>query len=303
MLALDAGNALFKLTTVEADPRGKERALFLLGQMDALGITAMAVGARDLSLGADFLLQTAKGRKMKLLSANLVDAKGKPLFPASTVVSVGGLKFGLVGVSPEGPLPTQAGVVGQPPVRAALTEARRLREKDKVDVVVVLAAIPYLEASTLSEQSPGVIDFVLQSSTGQGSNVPPRNGSAGLISGGDRGRQVVRVALSVDGPGPFVDLTEADRAAQNLKIVDSNLQQSRQSLALAKDPELRRTWEQNIANFESRRQTLLQQMEGSKGALKRTQAYSVINLGPDVASDPEVKKQVERIDPLGSASH
>ena len=303
MLALDAGNALFKLTTVEGDPRARERAQLLLEQMDAMGTTAMAVGARDLSLGTDFLLQGMKGRKMKLLSANLVGAKGKPLFAASTVTSVGGVKFGLVGVSPEGGVATQAGVVGRPALPAALAEARRLREKEKVDVVVVLAAIPYLNAITLAEQAHGAIDFILQSSNGQNSSVPPRNDSAALVGSGDRGRQVIRLALSVEGGGPFVDLTEADRARQNLKIIDTNLEQSRQSLAAAKDPTVRRTWEENITNFESRRQTLLQQIEASKGGTRRTQTYSVLPLGAEVASDPDVKQKVERIDPLGSASH
>lgn len=302
MLVLDAGNALFKGPAPE-DPRGQERALFLLEQMDALGTSAMAVGTRDLALGTDFLLKGAKGRKMKLLSANLVDAQGKTLFAASTVVAVGGVKFGLVGVSPEGPVSTQKGVVGQPALRAAITEARRLKTKDKVDVVVVLAALNYPQAVELSEQAGDAMDFILQSANGQSSSMAQRNNLAVLIPSGDRGRQVMRLALSVEGSGPFVDVSEADRALQNLKIIDANLEQARKSLAAARDPVLRRTWEDNIATFEGRRQQLLQQTQGSKGAPKRTQALSPIALGPDVPSDEETKKNVERIDPLGAASH
>ncbi|HEX8536651.1 MAG TPA: 5'-nucleotidase, partial [Cystobacter sp.] len=141
--------------------------MLLLEQMDALGTTAMAVGARDLTLGVDFLSQTVKGRKLKLLSANLVNVEGKPLFAASTVVSVGGVKFGVVGVSPSGPVSTAKGVTGLPPGKAALAEARRLREKEKVDVVVVLAALPQAELQPLSVQVGSTVDFLLQSHEGR----------------------------------------------------------------------------------------------------------------------------------------
>ena len=76
MVVLDAGNALFKEAKPGALPNERARAELLLEQMDALGTSAMAVGARDLTLGVDFLKKATKKSKMKLLSANLVDAAG-----------------------------------------------------------------------------------------------------------------------------------------------------------------------------------------------------------------------------------
>ena len=70
MLVLDAGNALFKFSQAGGDPTEKARSELLLKQMDAMGTSAMAVGARDLTLGLDYLKNGAKGLKMKLLSAN-----------------------------------------------------------------------------------------------------------------------------------------------------------------------------------------------------------------------------------------
>ena len=58
------------------------------------------------------------------------------------MITAGELKVGLVGASPEGPL---NGAEGKPVIPAVLAEAKRLREKDKVDVVVVLAAVPYVD--------------------------------------------------------------------------------------------------------------------------------------------------------------
>jgi 2',3'-cyclic-nucleotide 2'-phosphodiesterase (5'-nucleotidase family) len=303
VLVLDAGNALFKSPSPGGDPKEKARAGLLLEQMDAMGTTAMAVGARDLTLGTDFLARSTKGRKMKLLSANLVDRAGKPLFPASTVVTVGGVKFGLVGLSPEGPVATQQGVVGKPSVPAAIAESRRLRTQEKVDVVVVLAAVPYLEAVKLSQEAGNAVDFILQSHEGRGQGVAQRNDFATLVPTGERGRQIGHLTLSVGGKGPFVDLSDAERAQQNLKFLDSNLQQARQSLAAAKDEKTRKTWEETIASFETRRKALVLQVESGKQGLERTHRLSYIQLGGNLQDDAGVKQLVERIEPPGSASH
>jgi 2',3'-cyclic-nucleotide 2'-phosphodiesterase (5'-nucleotidase family) len=261
--------------------------------MDAMGTRAMAVGVRDLSLGADFLTKASKGTKtLKLLSANLMDAAGKPLFPASTVVTVGGVKFGLVGLSPEVAVGGQTGAVGKPPVPAALAEARRLREKEKVDVVVVL-----------SQQAGNSVDFIVQSHEGRGPGVAQRNDYATLIPPGERGRQLARLELSIDGKGPSVDLTEAERAQQNLKILDTNIEQTKARLAVLKDEAAHKALEEALASFESRRKALVMQTGGSTQGLKRTHRLSYIQLGGDVADDPELKKRVERIEPPGSASH
>ncbi|HEX8434317.1 5'-nucleotidase [Archangium sp.] len=305
VLVLDAGNALFKSPLPDGDPKVGERARFLLEQLDAVGTRAMAVGARDLSLGTDFLAKASKGaKKLKLLSANLVDAGGKPLFPASLVVTEGGVKFGLVGISPEGPVAGQPpGGGGRPPVPAALAEARRLREKEQVDVVVVLAAVPYVEATRLSQQAGNTVDFIVQSHEGRGAGVAQRNDYATLIPPGERGRQLARLELSVDGKGPSVDLTEAERARENLKLLDANIQQAKARLAALKDESARRALEEAVASFESRRKQLVLQAGGNKEGLKRTHRLSYIQLGSDVADDPELKKRVERIEPPGSASH
>lgn len=303
MLVLDAGNALFKLPIPRGDPKGKELAGLLLEQMDALGTTAMAVGLRDLSLGTDFLVKGMKDRKMKLLSANLVDAGGKLLFPASTVVTVGGVKFGLVGVSPEGPVATQKGVVGKPPLPAAMAESRRLRAREKVDVVVVLAALPYPEAVQLSSEAGNAVDFIIQSHDSRTLAVAQRQDFALLVAGGERGRQLGRLELSVDGTGPFVDLDEVTRAQQNLQILDTNLQQAKQSLAAAKDERTRKTWQETIDSFETRRKGLVVQTEASKQGSGRTFRLSYPLLDSTFADDPALKQRVERIQPPGSASH
>lgn len=301
VLVLDAGNALFKTLQSGSEPGARERAELLLEQMDALGTAAMAVGARDLVLGTDFLKQATRKAKMKVLSANLVDAKGKPLFAASTVVKVGGTAFGVLGLSPEGEV--QPGVVGQPPGAVALAEARRLRQKEKVDVVVVLAAMPLASAQALSRELGDAVDFVVQSHEGRLPGMAQRHGQATLVPAGERGRQLGRLELSLAGTGPFVDLAEVARAREGLKLLDENIQRARERLAAAKDEAARKPLEEALAGFQSRRQRLEEQARARPEAEGRTHLLSFIQLGPDVPDDPELKARVERLVPPGAAPH
>ncbi|WP_224366196.1 5'-nucleotidase [Hyalangium versicolor] len=299
VLVLDAGNALFKYPAKGADPTEKARAELILKQMDAMGTVAMAAGARDLTLGLDFLKSTAKGAKMKVLSANLVDKAGKAVFPASTVATVAGLKFGIVGASPEGALPD---CQGQPAAPAVLAEAKRLREKEKVDVVVVLAAMPYDVARKLASQAEGV-DFVIQSHEGRGTGVAYRDGLAVVIPPGERGRQVARLELAVSGPGTFQDLNTAGQAKENLKNLEANLNRAKERLVATQDPAARKALEETIATFEARRTALQKEAKLDATGLARTHQLSYIQLGTDKPSDPTVQKLVERIEPAGSGHH
>jgi 2',3'-cyclic-nucleotide 2'-phosphodiesterase (5'-nucleotidase family) len=296
VLVLDAGNALFKFANSSGDPNEKARAQLILKQMDVMGTAAMAVGARDLTLGLDFLRGETKNAKMKLLSVNLRDKAGKVLFPASTVITVGGLKVGVVGASPEGMLPEAQ---GQPVIPAVVAEARRLREKEKVDVVVALAAVPYDLARRLAQQGEGV-DFVFQSHEGRGPGIASRDGLATLVPPGERGRQLARLELSVDGPGTFKDLATAGQAQASLKNVEANLARAKERLAATKDPAAQRALEETIATFESRRAALQKEAKADATGTARTHQLSYIQLGADVPSDPTVQKQVEKLEPPGA---
>ncbi len=296
VLVLDAGNALFKLPADVGDPSQAERAKFLLEQMDALGTAAMGVGARDLSLGLGFLRKQAAGKGLKLLSANLVSLQGKRIFPASAVFTAGELKVGVVGVSPEIMLQE---AMGQPALPAVVAEARRLRQKDKVDVVVVLAPVPQSAARQLAQQGEGV-DFVIHSNEGQAPGMASRDGMATLLPTGDRGRQLARLELSVDGPGAFVDLASAGRDQDRLKLLEANLGRAKERLAATKDEPSRRALEESIARLEAQRKSLLKSLKGGATAVARTHRLSYTSLGAEVPSDPAVQKQVERIKPPGS---
>ncbi|RKH55731.1 5'-nucleotidase [Corallococcus llansteffanensis] len=314
MLALDAGNALFKGLADGQDPTAKLRAGLLLEQLGAQGYTAMAVGQRDLVLGVDFLKKKTKGSKLKLLSANLVDAKGQHLFPASVVTTAGGLKVGIVGVSPASPDPKvpaggtdgsallPEGVQGQPVQPAVAAEVKRLREKEQVQLVVVLAAVPYVEAVRLAQGADGV-DFVVQSHDGRGVGMAQRQGVSTLVPPGERGRQVAKLEVSVEGTSPFTDLSESNRARESQRLVEANIARVSERLKAEKNEDTRRSLQETLASFEARRDALARTAAASGPTGGRTYLLSYVQLGADVASDPGVQQQVERVEPPGSAGH
>lgn len=314
VLALDAGNALFKTLADGQEAAAKPRAELLLEQLGAQGYTAMAVGQRDLVLGVDFLKKKTKGAKFKLLSANLVDAKGQPLFPASVVTSVGGLKVGIIGVSPASPDPQAPaggsdgaaflppGVRGLPVGPAVAAEVKRLRKADPVDLVVLLAAVPYVESVRLAQGTEGV-DFVVQSHDGRGVGMAQRQGVSTLVPPGERGRQVAKLEVSVEGTGPFSDLSDANRARESQRMVEANIARVNDRLKTEKNEDTRRSLQETLASFESRRDALARTAAASGPATGRTYLLTYLQLGADVAADTTVQQQVERIEPPGSTGH
>ncbi|MFP2902107.1 5'-nucleotidase [Corallococcus sp. 4LFB] len=305
VLALDAGNALFKTLADGQDATAKPRAELLLEQLDAQGYAAMAVGQRDLVLGVDFLKKKTKGAKLKLVSANLVDAKGQPLFPASVVTTVGGLKVGVIGVSPasaDGAALLPEGVRGLPVGPAVAAEVKRLRQKEQVGLVVLLAAVPYVEAVKLAQGAEGV-DFVVQSHDGRGVGMAQRQGVSTLVPPGERGRQVAKLEVSVEGTGPFTDLSEANRARENQRMVEANIARVRERLKAEQNEDTRRSLQETLTSFESRRDALARTAAAQGPATGRTYLLTYLQLGADVASDAAVQKQVERVEPPGSAGH
>ena len=304
VVLLDAGNALFREPVARELAAVAPRAELVLEQMEAQGTVAMAVGQRDVSQGLAYLQKAtrARSKKLKLLSANLVDKAGKAPFAASMVVEAGGLKVGVVGVSPEGPMPGEPSLKGRPPIEAALAEARKLRKAKKPDVVVVLAAVPYQEAVKLAILAGDAVDFVAQSNDAKGIGIGELVGShAAVFPTGERGRQLTRLELSVDGPGPSVDLGQVSRKREQLAIVEGNLLEARARLSNVNDGATRAELTQTMVELETRLRQLEAEVEVKPPAGGRAHQLSYFTLGLAVADDPALKARVEKLEPPGTA--
>lgn len=298
-LVVDSGNALFKHPG-QSDEASRRRARFILSAMGRSGTAAMAAGARDLNAGPEFLQTAAAKAKVTVLSANLVGEKRALLFAPSTVLTVGGVTIGLIGASPAGPVAWSEGVQGLPILPAVLDEAKKLRRK--VDVVAVLAAVPYGDALQIAGEGKGLVDLVFQSHEGRGAIPPQRVESAYVLSSGERGRQLGRLELGLSGKGPFVDLSEAEREKQLVKILDGQIGQLKTRLQATKDEGARKGLESSIVSLEASRAQHQKNAAVEVGG-RRTLRVEWIQLGPGVPSDPKLQAETAEIEPPGQAAH
>ncbi len=148
--------------------------------MNELGYSAMALGNHDFNWGTEVLRAVEKQAKFPFLSANTMQTKGgKAAFTPWTKVNVGGVSVAIIGFTtpwiPKWEEPENyAGLVFQDIVEAAKTLVPRLRDKEKVDVVIVtmhsgLGSLPGRvgdenQALRLAELVPG-IDLILSGHT------------------------------------------------------------------------------------------------------------------------------------------
>ena len=112
--------------------------------LNAAGAEASAVGNHEFDQGQDDLInRIAPASGFPILGANVYQADGSRLLPASHVIEKDGVKIGFVGtvatstaakVSPAG----IAGLQFRDPVAETNTEAQRLKEADEADVVIAL---------------------------------------------------------------------------------------------------------------------------------------------------------------------
>jgi 2',3'-cyclic-nucleotide 2'-phosphodiesterase (5'-nucleotidase family) len=289
---LDAGNALFK-PSGSSDDASRRRAEFILRSMGQLRTAAMAVGARDLVAGPEFLKKTAARAKVRLLSANLVDDRGALLFEPSMRTSIAGIRVGVLGISP---LQSGARMRGNAPVQAALAEARKL--KGKVDLIVALAAVPYADALQLSTEAGDTIDLILQSHEGRGVGIPQRNGGAFVIPTGERGRQLGRLALDLSIPGPWMELGQKERDQQLINVLDTQIAATQKRLEAA-SPGATGSLEKTLRGFQNRRETLAKEIAGSPESGGRLLRLDFLQLGAEYASDPALKAQITALEPEG----
>ncbi len=99
-LVLNGGNLLFNRESLKPEKvvAGKLLADLIISSYNKMGCDAINIGAYDLSLGVDYLLEKEKSAEFPFLSGNIFDQHKKHIFTPSIIKTVGGVKVGIFGL-------------------------------------------------------------------------------------------------------------------------------------------------------------------------------------------------------------
>jgi len=285
----DALSATAVVTPADSE-RTVARAKLILEAMGQLGYAGYVVGERDLSLGLEPLRQLATASKVPLLSANLTDEGGQPLFTGHAVVQAGSFRVCAVAIT--GKIDAVRGVLQTDPVAAAQTHLDALGQSH-CDVKLLLAHMPLSELEPVLKTVPG---FDLALSAHQGYQMGAKTlGTTPVLFPGERGRQVLRVKLeSSGGQAPFVDQANLERLHEDVAGLDRQIEETKKRKKAATKDQFP-AFDRTLDTFDKRRQDLTKRID-EQGKVNASRVFKgeLVNLGTDVADDPSTLAAVDQ---------
>jgi hypothetical protein len=213
-LVLDAGDDLLPAPGRPADAGELERrARLVLRAMGRIGTTAFTPGERDLALGVPVLRRLAAEARVPIVSANLRDRTGKPLFPPDRLIDAAGLRIGVFGVTAP---PTTAdaaalraaGIDAGDPAAVARDEVAALRARGAAMVIALVHVGAPADTRRLLGAVPD-IDWAVGGHSGLRLESPEAIGGARLLGVLPEGKELGRLDLhAVEGGATFADRGE-----------------------------------------------------------------------------------------------
>lgn len=188
----------------------------LVKELARTGAAGLAVGERDLAAGLDAYVRRVTEAKLPVLASNLLSkATGKPPFPGRRIVEVGGIKVGLAGVVEAAPFARVADVTVSPDFAQAAAAERKALQAEGAQLFVLLAHTSLRSMKELKPPAPPIAGWnvIVTGHDRRGRETPERIGGALIVSGGDRGRQIGHLTLTLEGPPPWTELADAGEVA------------------------------------------------------------------------------------------
>jgi hypothetical protein len=167
-----------------------------------LGIDAANVGELDLVLGVNYLKELATKQKFPFISANLVDAKGAPIFKRYVIKSINGKNVGIFGIM--GDTSEMSGKVnditnGAAKVTDALDAAEAIVKElsGKVDYMIALTHQGTNRDWVIARRVKG-IDLVVGGHDKQKTKDPNEADKTLIVQAGEKGQYqgIMEVSLS-----------------------------------------------------------------------------------------------------------
>lgn len=199
VFAFDAGDRLFRYDLVafsQEEAARRLRSMLLVDAGNLAALDAAGIGGLDLGAGLPYLQKLAQRARYPLLSANLLDHEGVPLFATSVILERGDLRVGVTSVLPAD-MWTDSYETSNP-YAAARVEVKALREAG-ADLVVVLSNLGLDADKKLARSSRA--DLILGSRSREILVEAPTVGATTIAHAGSRGRYLGDVRWYGDGPG------------------------------------------------------------------------------------------------------
>ncbi len=185
---VDAGNLLSRQPRLPAAPSPERlTAEGIVAIYTAMQVDGVAVGPFDLSAGLD-LLQSSHQQGFPWLSANLLDAAGKPLFSPYRIKKAGKIKAGIIGLTG-----------GSSPSATALPDGISCAQWQAVlpniiakigkqcDILILLSSLPPSENQEIARQFPA-IHIIIAADPNYGNIVPQQIGNTILTQTDRQGK-------------------------------------------------------------------------------------------------------------------
>jgi 2',3'-cyclic-nucleotide 2'-phosphodiesterase (5'-nucleotidase family) len=213
-LIVDAGD-LF------AGTESREEARRLAAAVTAGGLDAFTPGERDLALGV------APLKRLPVLSSNLTDRRGAPLFAGPRIFHLGGVAVGVFGVtSPPAPADAArwqaAGIEAAPAEPAARDAIASLRQRGAQVVVGLFHVGPPAAARRLVAGLEG-LDWAVLGHSALNLETPEKAGRARLLEAFAEGKNLGRLDLHVVG-GSLAFADASQRAELEAILADHRRQ-------------------------------------------------------------------------------
>ena len=279
IVRLDAGDSLGKVGVRPDELASRQiKAELVAASLVASGVDAVALGAADWQLGAEWVRATVTATKLPVVAANL-RCDGASPYPASVIVQRGGKSVGVVGVT--------AGVVAGCEVtagREALQAA--IAALGAVDVVVALVPLSRKDSEPMVRDLP--VDLLLDADPARLDPAPKPNGAAWVVGAGARGQRVGLTALTWQAGGEGWWAAPIGASAQDeVGRVERRLDALRKRLEAAQGP-TRQRLEQQIATSEAELTAAAARAESASlgGAGKNLMATRLVELDDKVADHP-----------------
>jgi len=207
---------------------GLETSLFMAAGLARLKYDAWTPGETELYYGIANLAKFAEVMACDAVSANLMDATGKPIFKDRVIKTIGGLKVGITGVTSktifEG-MPVQNNLGAKDyqfldPIESLKPIVSALEKE--TDAVIVLAHLGAGDARRLAEEVPG-IDAIIAGHRPGYMPSPDRVGDVVIMRSGDRGQYAAKLALTFDASRKIIDYKGSADALNESYPIDAGV--------------------------------------------------------------------------------